>query len=42
MFNLIAGIALLIASVIAGAFWDAAGPLGTFLAGAVFAAIYIA
>jgi MFS family permease len=36
MFNLITGVALLIASVVAGALWDAAGPQGTFLAGAVF------
>ncbi len=37
MFNLITGLALLLASVIAGALWDLAGPQGTFLAGAVFA-----
>jgi len=36
MFNLIAGLALLVASVIAGALWDVAGPQGTFLAGAAF------
>lgn len=34
MFNLLAGVALLAASIIAGALWDAAGPTGTFLAGA--------
>lgn len=36
MFNLVTGIALLIASVIAGALWDKVGPQGTFLAGAAF------
>lgn len=36
MFNLITGLALLVASVIAGALWDAVGPQGTFLAGAAF------
>lgn len=42
MFNLITGVALLAASVIAGALWDAAGPQGTFLAGAGFAALALA
>jgi MFS family permease len=37
MFNLVSGIALLVASVIAGVMWDVAGPQGTFLAGAAFA-----
>ena len=36
MFNLVTGLALLVASVIAGALWDVVGPQGTFLAGAVF------
>jgi MFS family permease len=36
-FNLFTGLALLVASVIAGALWDAYGPVGTFLAGASFA-----
>jgi MFS family permease len=36
MFNLITGLALLLASLIAGALWDAIGPQGTFLGGAVF------
>ena len=36
MLNLITGLALLVASVIAGALWDVVGPQGTFLAGAVF------
>jgi MFS family permease len=35
-FNLASGIATLVASVIAGALWDAVGPVGTFTAGAVF------
>lgn len=39
MFNLVSGIALLVASVIAGALWDVVGPGGTFLAGAAFTAI---
>jgi MFS family permease len=42
MFNLITGIALLAASVIAGELWDVAGPEGTFLAGATFAALSVA
>lgn len=37
VFNLVSGLALLAASAIAGALWDAVGPAGTFLAGAVFA-----
>jgi len=36
MFNLVTGLALLVASVIAGALWDKVGPQGTFLAGAAF------
>jgi MFS family permease len=36
MFNLVGGIATLIASIVAGALWNVVGPLGTFLAGAVF------
>ncbi|MEX1084102.1 MAG: MFS transporter, partial [Xanthobacteraceae bacterium] len=39
MFNLVTGLATLAASVIAGALWDAIGPQGTFLAGAVFTAL---
>lgn len=42
MFNLVTGIAMLAASVIAGALWDAAGPSGTFLAGAGFAVLTLA
>ncbi|TQF81823.1 MFS transporter [Elioraea sp. Yellowstone] len=37
VFNLVGGLALLAASTIAGALWDAVGPAGTFLAGAAFA-----
>jgi MFS family permease len=37
-FNLVSGLALLAASVIAGALWDMVGPQATFLAGAAFAA----
>jgi MFS family permease len=42
MFNLLTGIALLAASVIAGALWDAIGPQGTFIAGAVFTLLALA
>ncbi|MTK64140.1 MAG: MFS transporter [Methanobacterium sp.] len=35
VFNLVTGLAQLLASIIAGALWDAAGPQGTFLAGAM-------
>ncbi len=41
MFNLITGLALLIASVIAGALWDVIGPGGTFVAGALFAVLTV-
>jgi len=39
VFNLVSGVALLLASVIAGALWSGFGPQATFLAGAVFAAL---
>jgi MFS family permease len=39
VFNMVSGLAMLLASVIAGGLWDAIGPDGTFLAGAVFTAI---
>ncbi|MBK5649994.1 MAG: MFS transporter [Alphaproteobacteria bacterium] len=42
VFNLASGIALLIASVVAGALWDVYGPVATFLAGAAFTAIALA
>ncbi len=42
VFNLASGIALLIASVIAGGLWDAYGPRMTFLAGAAFTALAMA
>jgi predicted MFS family arabinose efflux permease len=38
IFNLVSGVALLLASVIAGSLWSAFGAPSTFLAGAVFAA----
>jgi MFS family permease len=41
MFNLLTGLALLAASMIAGALWDAVGPQGTFLAGAAFTALAV-
>ena len=37
--HLVTGVATLLASVIAGALWDVAGPGGAFLAGASFAAL---
>ncbi len=40
-FNLLGGLAMLAASVIAGALWDAAGPRGTFFAGAGFALVAV-
>jgi MFS family permease len=39
VFNVITGVALLLASVIAGYLWDLVGPQGTFLSGAAFAAL---
>jgi MFS family permease len=42
VFNLVSGIALLAASIIAGALWDVVGPDGTFLAGALLTAIALA
>ena len=39
IFNLASGVALLLASVIAGALWNAFGASSTFLAGVVFAAV---
>lgn len=39
VFNLFAGLALLIASVLAGALWDRLGPEATFLSGALFTAV---
>jgi len=42
VFNLVTGVALLAASVIAGALWDAIGPQGTFMAGAVFTLVALA
>lgn len=41
MFNLVTGIALLAASVVAGALWDAVGPEWTFIAGAAFAVLTV-
>jgi MFS family permease len=42
MFNLVTGLAMLMASVIAGSLWDNIGPRGTFLAGALFTAAALA
>ena len=39
VFNLVSGVALLLASVIAGALWSSLGPSATFLAGAGFTAV---
>lgn len=41
-FNLLGGLAMLAASVVAGSLWDIAGPRGTFLAGAGFAVLALA
>jgi len=42
MFNLVTGVATLLASIVAGALWDFIGPSGTFFAGAIFATIALA
>jgi MFS family permease len=39
MFNLLGGLSLLVASVLAGALWERVGPQSTFLAGAAFTAL---
>jgi MFS family permease len=39
VFNLVSGVAMLLASVLAGLLWDRAGPSATFLAGLVFASV---
>jgi MFS family permease len=39
LYNLATGIAVLLASVIAGALWSGVGPTATFLAGVVFASV---
>jgi MFS family permease len=42
VFNLVTGISLLVARVVAGALWDMTGPQGTFLAGAAFTMMTLA
>ncbi len=42
IFNLLCGLAMLVASVLAGALWDSVGPQSTFLAGAAFTVIALA
>ena len=42
VFNLVSGVAMLAASIVAGALWDVTGPAGTFLAGAAFTAVALA
>jgi MFS family permease len=42
MFNLLGGLAMLAASIIAGALWDAVGPMWTFIVGASFAILALA
>lgn len=42
VFNLVTGIALLVASIVAGALWDMTGPKGTFLAGAACTMVTLA
>jgi MFS family permease len=39
VFNFVSGIALLLASIVAGTLWEMAGPYATFIAGAPFTAI---
>src|SRR5229473_1177195 len=39
VFNLVTGVAMLVASILAGGLWDLFGPRGTFLAGAGFTAV---
>jgi MFS family permease len=39
IFNFVSGVALLLASLIAGALWEMVGPYATFMAGAAFTAI---
>ncbi len=39
VFNLVSGVALLLASVLAGSLWEWVGPSATFVAGAVFALV---
>jgi MFS family permease len=39
VFNFVSGLALLLASLIAGALWEMVGPYATFMAGAAFTAI---
>lgn len=41
LFNLVSGLAMLLASVVAGALWDSAGPDATFYAGAAFSALAV-
>jgi MFS family permease len=38
-FNLVSGVSMLVASVLAGLLWDRFGPTGTFTAGAIFSLI---
>jgi MFS family permease len=42
VFNLVTGLALLAASLVAGILWEWIGPRATFLAGAVFTAVGLA
>jgi MFS family permease len=42
LFNLVSGVAMLVASALAGWLWEARGPAFTFWAGAVFAALTLA
>jgi MYXO-CTERM domain-containing protein len=42
IFNLLGGVALLAASILAGALWDSTGPESTFLTGAAFTALALA
>jgi MFS family permease len=39
VFNFVSGVALLLASLIAGALWEVVGPYATFMAGAIFTTV---
>ncbi len=41
VFHLVTGVALLVASVVAGILWESTGPRGTFLAGGAFALLTV-
>jgi MFS family permease len=42
VFNLVSGVVLLVASLIAGGLWDTLGPQATFVGGAIFTTVALA